>query len=195
MTIATLAVRFLGAPTLALLVLVAACGGDDDDQPSPTPTTTVVTPAPTTREPGVAGWRTYSTGAFAIDYPPDWSAKESVFYSSNPDTWETPDQPPENLAVAVGSYQAAGTTECGWALTVDRTTGEGTPVPEAVATTLGGLEAWEVVRNGVDVLYTQINIISRIHEGYCYSVAGYSTYAAPDSELFHQIAGTFEFNS
>src|SRR4030042_1664658 len=110
-------------------------------EPTATPGAETATPTGTPTVPGE--WQTYthSGGLFTVRYPPNWFQRQDAFYSSDPDLWNAPEQPAEVTVVAVGYYEAAGSSAC-VALDVDPKSGEGSPVEGATPPTLGGPPAW-----------------------------------------------------
>jgi hypothetical protein len=185
--------RALALIVAPLAVLAYACGDEEETLPTGAPTTASSDPAPTP-----TGWLTYTDpgGLFTIDYPADWYQQGSAFYSSNPaDFTGAPGLPPGLVKVEVGADDAFRLTACG-AVSIDPSTGAGTPEPGATEASMDALPAWEIIRGEGDPTIqgslTRIHGVSMVHEGTCYRVVAYFTQSNPDEASFELMLDSFK---
>lgn len=200
---------FMTAFVFSLSVALTSCGDAEEEvapdvTPGTTPAATTTAPTvpvtPSPSPPVPADWPTYTDPGrkFSLRYPPTWFAEDYSLYSADPRTFDplAVGLPPEVVKVEFGYYEAKGSTGCD-TLSIDPATGLGTPREGATRTTLGDIEAWEIIRKAGDGTFegnfTQIHGIAAIHSGYCFFVTAYFTQAEPDTKTFLQIASSYRF--
>jgi hypothetical protein len=204
----------LGTTAVGAYVIASPGGEEEVVQQLETPTSvpsasaTATTPALPTVSPLSSlppippDWPTYNDpgGLFTVRYPSAWfqSAGQAQFSSYDLSTLTTTSRPPETIGVEALYYEAAGSSGCGGALTVDPKSGEGTPVAGAAPASLGGIPAWQIVRIQGDPAIseedlTRIQGISVIYKGYCFLVTAYFTQQNSDVATFLQLASSFQF--
>ena len=204
---------------LPALLLLIACNSDEEAPatttpaptssiaPSGTPSPTIEQASPTPNPTPVltvpADWKTYTdaSGLFTIRYPVSWfqTPGQAQFSSYDLSTLTTSKRPPETLTVEVEEREASGSDSCGGTISPDPKSGEQLgPLPGATATTLGDVEAWEMIRTKGDPAISEEDL-SRIHRiavirgGLCAFITAYYTQQNPDVQTFLQITRSFKF--